>query len=127
MSLAPYASLSVRELTHKPSFGFPYAQSIARRKFAEGGIRNVTDGSLAAVLRRGKPELAHTPEAKRSGRFPAATRSLRRSANLWHFCRFTHCGNARIPCGPCRAGGQTAQICIDRSRSWAQNQTISVS
>ena len=36
MSLAPYASLSVWELTHKPSFGFPYAQSIARRKILGG-------------------------------------------------------------------------------------------
>ena len=115
MSLAPYASLSVRELTHKPSFGFPYAQSIARRKFAGGGNRNVTTSWLAVVLRRGKLELAIPPEAKRSGRFSAATRSLRRSANLWHFCRFSHDGNARIPCTLPFAGGQTAQICIVRT------------
>ena len=115
MSLAPYASLSVRELTHKPSFGFPYAQSIARRKFAEDGNRNVTTSWLAVVLRRGKPQLGRPPEAKRSGRFSAATRTLRRSADLWHFCRFPHNGNARIPCTLPFAGGQTAQICIVRT------------
>ena len=96
-SLAPYASLSVRELTHIRSFGFPYAQSIVTRKIARATLPKCHNEMVSgcAALRQGGTG-RWRPRRKEAA--PRACLALRRSTDLWQFCRLARCGNARITC-----------------------------